>query len=194
MPTYASWSRPEEYDFEYYDDGREVRLRPIGPEDLITNGALKYLDTMTSFVNEEHVQPATDRRRVPTDRQPKKLTAAQQKAKDVQDNSAFLKRLADNPEDFEKLSFVIDAVLVAGVVRPQLSSAYVSNSEVDGFEKLSLEERDPQKTYTDFIPFGERMSIFGELSKGLGDMKSLPPGSNSNMGALEAGEGLDDPA
>jgi hypothetical protein len=195
MP-YANWSRPEEYDFAYLP-GHDVRLRPVQPEDLILSGALQYLDTLTSFVQEEHVDPAHSRSRIPQDHRPKQLTqkqrqeedarlAKEQKEEEDRKTTEMLKKFSDNPDDFENLLYLIDAVLVAGCVIPAMTSGYTTDSHADRFTKIALADREDGHVYPDYIPFSDRMSVFNELTKGLKPTKSVLEESAEHMAALEA--------
>lgn len=183
----GSWGAPQTRDFQV-PSGQTVQLRKLDVEDFAQMGILGHMDRLSSLVNENHIEPSKKRR--PGDKPAKQLTKKQQAEKEAQENAESFKRMAENPDNLNMIVFMMDRVCVAGILQPALTHTYVG--DVDKFTKIDYSDRILGRTYTDTIPFVDRMAIFQELMGDLEGLKSFRDGQDEGVGdvADEPGDGV----
>lgn len=172
-----TWGQAPTWDFTT-PSGQLCHIRGLEMEDLIELDIVDDIDTLSSLVNAQHIEPVTGKR--PQDRQPKTPTKAELLAKQEAEGMAVFREMTKDKDGFRRLMFVIDKATVAAVVKPALTSAYKTDET-----KVPVEERVPGNIYCDSVPMGDRMAIFQAAVGRLGDLSQFPSGQNEDLDAVE---------
>lgn len=178
----STWGQSSTFDFKT-PSGQMCFMRRLDIEDLIDLDVLSEIDRLSSLVNAEHIEPAQSGRRVPQDRKPKKLTAAQEK----KDQDAALMKVLSNKKDFAVLSWVMDGVVAAAVLEPELTRSY--RGDKDDYVKIPYDEREIGLVYTDSVPFRDRMQIFNEAIGSMDNLATFREESSESLGDVEGEPG-----
>lgn len=174
----STWGSPLAFDFKT-PSGQTCLMRRLDVEDLVELDVLSEIDRLSSLVASEHIEPATGNRRVPQDHKLKKLTAAQEKA---EQERAF-KRITGNKEDFKVLAWLMDGVVAAAVLLPELTRCY--RGVKDDYVKIPIKDRKLGLVYTDSVPFGDRMQIFNTAIGSMDGLANFREEQGEDMGDLE---------
>ncbi|WPH57972.1 hypothetical protein SEA_LUCKYLEO_24 [Gordonia phage LuckyLeo] len=94
----------------------------------------------------------------------------------------FLKTIADTGA-FDKLIRTLNIIVVDRVVQPQVYAA-----------PDQKKERKPGRVYVDKIKFQDKMTIFGSVFQGLGDMSDFREESGDGVGTVESKPIVEGPA
>jgi len=178
----STWGQPLTFDFKT-PSGQTCLIRRLEVDDLVDLDILSEIDRLSTLVNSDHIEPVMGGRKVPSDRKPKALTAAQKKK---QEDESLIK-LMSNKDDFRMLSWVIDRVVTAAVVQPVVVSSYTGDKEEH--DKISLADRDPDSIYTDSIPFQDRMEIFNSAIGRMDGLARFRDQQTEVMGDVESKSG-----
>lgn len=166
--------------------GGKVQVRSIEIEDLIEMDILDQMDALGATVQTDHIERVRGTKK-PSDRQPKKLTKAEQEQK----SDAAVFDLMKDKKKFAALKKSIDRVVSRSVIQPKVALAYtVESTLVDGTEKIvyvphdDSTERDDSLIWTDQLQFTDKMHIFGAVLPGGDELKSFREGSGEAVGDL----------
>lgn len=161
--------------------GATILLRNLEFDDIIELGILAEIDSISTLVQEEHIEKHTTGKR-PTKKQ---IAAAEE-----EDRNAMLKLFSDR-EKARQISSVLDKVICRCVVAPQILDPYVddpNNVTADnptGRRKLTVNERDPEAAYADYIGIQDKMGIFGEVFQGMEHLENFREESQQDLGHVE---------
>lgn len=160
--------------------GGTILAKRLDFTDIIAAGLMNEFDSLSPVAEEKVIGPANGKR--PADRQPKRLTKAQETKAQA---DAAKAQLAD-VEGMANLAKILSLVIPLVVVKPEITS----NLERDGngnWVPVAPDARDASKIYVDSIPLGDRMFILTWSMEGM-DMKSLESfrgESEPDLGAVE---------
>lgn len=187
MPSdYAltTWRTDDERDFTT-PSGQRCRIRDLGLEDMAEMGIIDQMDTLGMLVETQHIQRVQGKR--PQDRKAKKQTKAQQAAQEQGELVAWLR----DRQKFSAIVIMLDKIAACCVVEPVVENPWVLVDPEDpkkGERKLARPERLDAALYSDKIQFEDKMAIFEEAFKGMGDLESFREGSPEDVAALPDGE------
>jgi len=155
--------------------GAKCMVRKLQMEDLSELGIIDHIDMLQDIVQEDHV----DRVKKPQDRQKKKPTKADLAKQEAEDNKRTMDMMRDKAK-FGKMADMIEKIVVAVVVKPQILSAY---KDVDGERvRLGPDERTGGVIYSDTIAFQDKMEIFQYAFEGVSKLSDFREGSAEDVG------------
>lgn len=178
MPSSDSKYAPTAWAASLYDDvtmpsGQLCQMRKPGIQRLIENGVLESADTLSTLVNQKHVQRV--------------------KGKGPAINPASLMKDAQSLINVMEL---VDKITAHMVVTPKVERAVVPDGDkVDDNGKpkmraLQDDERKPGVVYTDMIDMADRMFIFQYALGGTADLERFRSGLDEAMGSMASGESV----
>lgn len=164
--------------------GAICQLRKLQMEDLVELGIMDQVDFLSQIVEEKHVE----RVKKPSDRakkQPTKAEAAEAAKVAEQEQTAALLR---DPKKFSTMSAMIDKIVVACVIKPQIVNGF---REVEEGQRIRLDDdaRVHGVIYSDSIPFGDKMEVFEVAFAGVQKMSSFRGESAEDVGHVDSVEG-----
>lgn len=182
-PTAWTASSDSLYDYKC-PSGQTVQLRKIGMVDLMQAGMLDEMDILGPMMDTNVIQPAGGKGRKPADRQAKRLTKAQQEAKELKAAQDMMK----NPDQFKAMGRMMERLIPVVVVQPTVSDPWTKD-EAGKFIKLPFPERTEGVIYADSIDFTDQMAIFGEAmgDKSMSDIAAFRDDSESSVDPVEDG-------
>lgn len=176
-------AKSNEFDLDLPSSGGKVQVRSCSVEDLIEMGLIDQMDMLGDMVQKEHVDRVKKGGpKKPTDRAPKKLTKAEQKAKEEEEGLQMMRNLSD-PTKFGKLKVTIDRVVERCVVQPEIKLAYISEGDgVYTAHTREMVQQRPEGIYTDNLDFMDKMRIFGAVLPSGESMSKFREGSEEALG------------
>lgn len=164
--------------------GAICQVRKLQMEDLVDLNIVDEMDFLGNIVEDEHVSRVRNTGKQPS-KQPKKLTKAEQAAKEEAEANDIIK----DPSKFRKMIKMVDKIVVACVVQPQILDAYYETINPDtnevGREKIPASERIEGKIYSDSIGFEDKMEIFGNVFSGVNKMSGFREESGEDVGDVD---------
>lgn len=151
--------------------GQTCQVRQIQMDDLIELDILEQIDSLSSTVQTETVDPV----RNPRDHQQRQRTKAEQ----AEDDTAFVRELMADKTQFARMSLVIDKVVAAVVVQPPVTLAY----HPDG-TRLAPSERTDGVIYTDSVGFNDKMFLFDECFGGIRKLEQFRDEADGDVGTV----------
>lgn len=145
--------------------GQLCAVRRPGLEGLLREGILHNLDVLTGIVTETHLQ----------DVKTKGVEAARDST--VIQTQALQDSLLANPQKFAELIHVVDRVVCAVVVQPDVKMT--PNSPVN---------RKQGVIYCDMIDLNDKMFIFNYAVGGTRDLEQFRKDTGDALGGVESGE------
>lgn len=174
----TSWGQPTQEDL-VCPSGQVCRVRKLEIEDILMMDVMDEIDTLTSLVSTEHVQPAMGKKKA-ADRPQKKLT----KKQEADANKAAVKKLTEDPKAFATLTWMLDSVTAMAVVAPAI---YKSLEGTKGeYTRIPDDKRKTDRTYADSVGFADKMKIFEVALGNLGEMETFRTKQESALGSVEA--------
>lgn len=170
--------------------GGKVQIRPMEVTDLIDMGIVEQMDLLGQTVQTDHIQRVKGTKK-PSDRQPKKLTKAQQEEAD----SANMMGIMADKAKFRALTTTVDRVVARTVLQPTVRLAYdvatimnEDGSVKDVFTPMTDQPADRNVDgviWTDQLQFTDKMHIFGACLPGGEELKSFREGSEPAVGDVD---------
>lgn len=170
--------------------GQVCQVRKLGMEDLIELDIMDDVDFLGAAINEEHIQRVGGKR--PQDRKPKKLTKAQEAAKEAED---LRNLMADKPR-FRKIVRIMDKLVTYAVLQPPIESCWEEGRDDNGdmtYNKFPMEDRKTGVVYSDTVGIEDKMFIFDYCFSGVMKMDSFREESEKAVGDVEPEPGFADP-
>lgn len=150
--------------------GQWCLVRRIDPMELLSNGTLQKSDMLTSLVDQKHVS--------------KKAKGGKNSAKSQEMSSDMaLKKALSDPAKMRELTDVMDAVVMATVIKPEL----LPNPE-------DMEDREPGKVYIAMVTPEDKAFIMQYAFAGHRDAAKFRGELQQSIDRLADGEGVSDPA
>lgn len=161
--------------------GARCMVRSLDMLDIVEAGLIEQMDSLGGIVDKDHIQRVQGKtKRKPSDRAPKKLTKAQEEAK----NSKQLEDMLRNPSQFAAMDKMLNKVVAATVLEPVIESPYIDIDPEDpskGERKRTASERLEHTIYADSVGFADRMFIFEEVFEGMAGLENFRSGSESDV-------------
>jgi hypothetical protein len=159
------WSR--RYEDLTCPSGQTCLVRKVGIEQLIADGAIDDLDTLTKFVSKQHIEPKA--KSVKKSRSGNPAVAAQQKdtAKQAVDILG-----GASPDDVRRIFKLQDDVAMAAVVKPKLHPS------------VPDDEREAGKVYVDDVDAVDKSFIMNYVFAGVKDIEQFRRELAANAAAL----------
>lgn len=156
----TNWTDESTFDFRC-PSGQLCLLRNIDVPDLLSDGLLQQLDSLTSIVSEG---------------MPKKPLAKNSKAaavREAEENGKILDAMKSrSPEEMKTLFSMVNRVVTLAVVKPVVAPV------PDG-------ERVSGVVYVDTVNFADRMAIFGKVMEGTSNLQQFRESSGESARSLE---------
>lgn len=160
--------------------GQTCRVRKIGIAQLVADGAIDDLDTLTKFVDQKHIEPKA--KVVKKGRSGNPAVAAKQ---DAANSKQSVKSLLGGatPDDVKKMFRLMDQIVLAAVVAPKLQPV-----------PLPPEERDEETLYIDGVDEIDKSFIMNYVFAGVKDLESFRQELAANAASMGNVEDLEMPS
>lgn len=158
--------------------GQVCQARKVAMEDIVELDILDDVDFLGGIVS-DHADNASGKKK-PQDRQPKKLTKAQEAAKEQQE----LRDMMADKSRFRKMVHVMDKLVSHVVVQPEITSCWQNIGE-DNFKKIPEDEREEGVIYSDSVSLADKMYIFDYCFEGVSKTKSFREESGKTLESVE---------
>jgi hypothetical protein len=171
MPAQTEYEVPAAWGTSPYTDlhlpsGGKILAKRLDFETIIAANLVDEFDQLSPSAEENVIAPAKGKGKKPADRPAKKLTAEQQAAKDKEEQKAFFKSAG-----FTGMISIIARILPYVVIKPRVLSSM--RQDPDGnWVTIDPDDREEGAVYSDSIPLGDQMHIFGWCMEGM-DMEGL---------------------
>ena len=178
----AAWGMSPYVDLDLPSGGR-IQAKRLDFETIIAADLVDEFDRLSPSAEEHVIAPAKGKKK-PDDRPAKKLTKAQQAAKDKEEQKAFFKSAG-----FTGMISIIARILPYVVIKPSVQS-HMQKDDAGNWTVIPVEDREEGTVYTDSIPLGDQMHIFGWAMEGM-DMDGLAQfreQPESGVGTVQPGE------
>lgn len=166
------WGAPKER-WIVCPSGARCQVRDLEMEQIAETGLIDQMDSLGMLVEEEHVARVQGKR--PQDRAKRKPTKKQQEQKEAAKMAGILR----DPEQFKTIGVMLEKVAVACVLDPVLESPYIVEDGVE--RKLRNDERLEGALYADSVGFGDKMHIFEQVFRGMGDLETFREGRDEDV-------------
>lgn len=163
-----------------------IIVKDLELEDMMAAGIVDQMDTLGMIVQEK-TDKAQGKTRGQGYKEKSKTKAQLAKEADAEAVSSMQAMgWMKDPVKFDAISRMLNKVIVACVLEPVFESPYIGGGEDDGFDerKRTKEERLEGALYADYVPIADKMAIFGEVFKGLGDLEPFREGSDEAVGDM----------
>lgn len=139
--------------------GQTCLVRRPGVEGLVREGVLHNLDTLTSLVQTEHIDRVSGK-----------------KVQQPRDDEQIMKDLLDNPAKMDSAFHMVDRVVCAVVVKPEVEMAPNDPTR-----------RRPGMVYTDMIELEDKLFILNFAVGGSRDLERFREDTNRYVAAVDDG-------
>ena len=151
----TAWGAPQApYRDLELPSGHKCQVRDLKMEDILALGIVNDLDDFGANLLPK--QPNRTTRR--------KQTEAQKKAAEEAEIKHIMGAMSDDSR-FGQIRGVLDKVVVATVIQPALHHVPEEG-----------QEREPGKVYVDYVDFLDKLTIFTDVFKGMGEMADFREG------------------
>jgi hypothetical protein len=181
----SSWTTEREREREYTTvSGEKCMVRDLEMEDLIELEILNEMDSLTTLVQEQHIDRVAGKKT-----SKKALEKAAQEAREAERRNMM--SLMKDTEKWSKISSVLDKIVTHCVLSPQLLDPWIldpnnaSPKNPTGRRKLTKNERVPGEAYLDYIDLRDKIGIFGEVFHSMEDLEKFRDESTEDLGDME---------
>ncbi len=186
MPAQTEYSAPAWGQSAYVDlvvpSGGTILAKRLDFQDIIAAGLMDEFDQLAPVAEEKVVGPAQGRRK-PTDRPAKKLTKAQQAAKEA----AELKATLGNKKEMQSMMRLMALILPIIVRKPEIQATYTRDDD-GNWSTIEPEDREDGVIYADTVPMADQMFLLNWAMEGMDmdDLKSVREQTESAVGSVDA--------
>lgn len=181
----TTWGR--RYEDLTCPSGQTCKIRKLGVEQLIAEGAIEDLDTLTAFVNKKHIEPkAKSVKKGAKGKSGNPAVAAKQQKDATQQAMGVLEGVSS--DDVRRMFGLMDIVVMAAVVAPKLHPV----PEPEGPDG-EAPERVEGIVYIDDVDAVDKSYIFNYVFAGVKDLESFRKQLSENAAALGDVQDLDLP-
>lgn len=152
MPVNNVWGQLSPTEEITLPSGQTVIAKKLGMHEVLAAGLSSELDILTPFVRSQHLQPQDH------------------KAKGQADID--INEIMKDPKAISGLLLLVDRIVPEAVVQPEVRCHYVVLEDGKTTKRIPEGERESGVTYTDKLPFEDKMYIF-QWTSGEGDLNPI---------------------
>lgn len=156
--------------------GQTCIARRMGIEDLVEAGILEHADSLTSLVDEKHIQKVRGGKVADHDR-------------------INIQSVMKDPGALRSILTVADKALPMIVIDPTVKLHYVPTEDGKSTRMLGVDEREDGVVYTDQIGLADKMELFSWAMGEMGGLQSFRDReTGSDVGTVRASSSVPRPA